>query len=102
MKPHLQDWKWAALLALVLLGVAIFAVYVVHPGFGRWYLSLLPGWFVAFPISALISKVIPIEKSLVFWDWGLIMVFNFIWYFGVSYAVIKAYRLISKRVEIPK
>lgn len=58
-----------------------------------WYFMLLAASIVAAPISDVFNKAPTREESVVFWV--LLACFNLLWYFGISYAAIKAYRLFS-------
>ena len=80
----------------MLLGLAMFAVFKVPHGFEEqvgWYLLLLPGGIFAAAISEFLGKVVPREQALVFK--GLLVAFNFIWYFVITYAPIRTYRFVS-------
>ena len=96
MNRHLSDKSRASIVAVTLLAVAAYAVFEFQHGFEEqvgWYLTLLPGSIVAAGISGLIQKVIPGAKSVTFW--GLLVCLNFLWYFGISFAFIKAYRFVA-------
>jgi hypothetical protein len=87
---------WSCVAALVLLGLAGFAVFKVPHGFEEqvgWYLLLLPGTIFAAAISELLGKIVPREQSLLFR--GLLVGFNFVWYFVITYAAIRTYRFVS-------
>jgi bacteriorhodopsin len=97
MKLELSDRSWACIAGLGLLGLASFAVFGFQHGFEgqiAWYFTLLPGSIVAVLISDLFNKSATRGESVLFW--ALFICFNFLWYFGISYAVIKAYRFLSK------
>jgi hypothetical protein len=79
------------------LAVACFAVFAVPHGFEEvigWYLYLLPGSFVAGGISDWISKRSESVAYIAFW--GTLLGLSFLWYFGISFAAIKIYRLVGK------
>jgi len=85
---------------VALLAVACFAVFGVQHGFEEaigWYLYLLPGSFVAGGISDRISKTSELLAYLAFW--GMLLGLSFLWYFGISFAAIKIYRVIRKAFE---
>jgi len=96
MRMHWSDWSRCCLAAAVLLGVAAIAVFKIPHGFEEqvgWYLVLLPGAFFAAAISDLVTRIIPRDNSFVF-D-GLLVCFNFFWYFLICFAGMKVYRIIS-------
>ncbi len=96
MKLHWSDWNRACISAAVLLALAGLAVFKIPHGFEEgvgWYLCLLPGAIFAAAISDLIQKVIPQSKSILFDT--LLIGFNFLWYFVISYLPLKTYRFIS-------
>jgi hypothetical protein len=100
MNLHWSDWTRACLAASVLLGLAAFAVLGLHHGFEEqvgWYVGLLPGAFFAAAFSDLAEKTIPRGNSIVFWV--LLVCFNFLWYFIISYAAIKTYRFFSEALK---
>jgi hypothetical protein len=74
----------------------MFAVFKVPHGFEEqvgWYLLLLPGAIFAAAISDFLGKVVPREQALAFK--GLLVGFNFIWYFVITYAAVRTYRFVS-------
>jgi len=101
VRLRLSDSGCAAFLGAVLLAIAAYAVFGFQHGFEEqvgWYITLLPGGIVAAAISDIIKKIIPRFESFAFW--GSLVCLNFFWYFGISLAAIKVYRLIlnaSKR-----
>jgi hypothetical protein len=87
-------------LAAVLLALAGLAVFKIPHGFEEgvgWYVSLLPGAIFAAAISDLIQKVIPQSKCIVFDI--LLICFNFLWSFAISYLPLKTYRFISATLK---
>jgi hypothetical protein len=94
MRPRISDWKWACISAVVLLGMALFVVFVVHPGGFEgqlvWYFSMLPGSVPAQLLSDPIYRLAPNAEPVI--SWLLIIGFNFAWYWGISYACIKVFR----------
>ena len=102
MNLHLSDRSRASLVAVVLFALAAYAVFGFEHGFEEqvgWYLTLLPASIVAAGISDLIQKAIPGAKSVTFW--GLLTVLNFLWYFGISFAFIKTYRVVAGSSKQP-
>jgi hypothetical protein len=80
----------------VLLTLAWLAVFKIRHGFEEgvgWYLCLLPGAIFAAAISDPVQKVIPQSKPVMFDT--LLISFNFLWYFVISYLPLKTYRFVS-------
>jgi hypothetical protein len=77
-----------------LLGLAAFVIFVIHPGgFDEqvgWYFALFPGSIPALFLSALISKLAPRVETITYC--AAITIFNFGWYWGISYAAIRIFR----------
>ncbi|HYA22775.1 MAG TPA: hypothetical protein VEF05_01360 [Terriglobales bacterium] len=97
MKLHLSDSGRAAFGAVCLFGVAAYAVFGFQHGFEEqvgWYITLLPGAIVAAGISDIVTKIAPSAEFVTFW--GLLVCFNLVWYFGISFVAIKAYRFVAK------
>ena len=97
MKLHLSDSRRAAIGALCLFGGAAYAVFGFQHGFEEqvgWYVTLLPGAILAAGISDIVTKTTPSAGSVTFW--GLLVCFNLVWYFGISFVAIKAYRYVAK------
>ena len=94
MGLHMSDWKWACIPAVCLLGMALFVVFVIHPGGfegqGAWFLLLLPGSIPTALLSDFVYKSAPSRDNVVYWV--LLISFNFGWYWGISSAVIKIFR----------
>ena len=97
MHLHMSDWKWACIPAICLLGMALFVVFVIHPGGFEgqlvWYFGLLPGAFPASVLSDLVYKLAPSVEPVI--NWVLIITLNFSWYWGISYAMIKIFRSVG-------
>jgi hypothetical protein len=74
--------------------MALFVVFVIHPGGFEgqvgWYFGLLPGAFLASVLSDLFYKLAPSVEPVI--NWALIIILNFGWYWGISYATIKIFR----------
>jgi hypothetical protein len=91
---HISDWKWACIAAICLLGMALFVVFVIHPGGFEgqvgWFFLLLPGSLPASVLSDRVYKLAPNVEPVI--NWALIIIFNYAWYWGISYTVIKIFR----------
>src|SRR5258708_24169064 len=94
MGLHMSDWKWACIAAVCLLGMAAFVVFVIHPGGfegqGAWFLVLLLGSIPAMLLSEGVYKLVPSVEPVIYWT--LIIVFNYGWYLGISYLMIRIFR----------
>jgi hypothetical protein len=94
MRHPIPDWKWACIAASCLFGIAAFVIFVIKPdgfeGQVAWFLLLLPGSIPTAFLSDLVYKLAPSAESVVYWV--LSVCFNFGWYWGISYAVIKIFR----------
>jgi hypothetical protein len=62
---------------------------------GTWHCC--PASIFAAGISEFIGKLVPHEQSFAFR--GLLVCFNFIWYFAISYAAIRTYRFVSETLK---
>ena len=95
------NWKCACVAAFALLGVAVFVVFVIHPGGFEgqigWFLDLLPGAIVGEILADAVSKTVPRVERIVYWC--SILSISFLWYFALSYAVIRTYRYLICRSE---
>jgi len=91
MNPKLSNWKWACIGATLLTILAMFVVFTLHPGGfesqGAWLFLLLPGTIAAYPIADYLHHAAPRAEPAMFWS--LTLGFNFVWYFLVTYVVIK-------------
>lgn len=95
-----MDWKHASIAAAVFLGIAALVVYVVHPGgfegHVAWFFALFPGA----PAVAVLGKQIPkLDPLLSAALWPLILFLTYVWYFALSYAAIKGFRLLSRTIH---
>ncbi len=94
MPLKISDRKWACIAAACLLSMAAFIVFVIHPGGfagqGAWLFALLPGTIPAMFLSDLVYKLTPKTEPVI--DAALIVIFNFVWYWAISYAIIKSFR----------
>ena len=101
MALRFSDWKWACIAALGLLGVAAFIVFVIHPGEFEgqvgWFFGLLPGVFPAAVFSDFVYKIAPRAWPIA--NWSLIIGLSFLWYFTISYAVIKTCRFFARALK---
>ena len=75
--------------------MALFVVFVIHPGGfegqGAWFLLLLPGSLPAHVLTDQVYKLAPSAEPVIYW--ALITSFNFAWYGGISYAIVKIFRV---------
>jgi hypothetical protein len=97
MSLGMSDRKYASIAALVLLGAATFIVFVIHPesfeGQIVWLFGLLPGAVVGETVTDRFVEITPLLYSITFWPFTLGT--SFLWYFAISYALIKTYRFVS-------
>ncbi|SRR5260370_29384780 len=94
MKMNLSDWSRSCLAAIGLLGLAAFVVFKIPHGFEEQiavYFMLLPGAFFAAPISDFLVGSAQRNESFIFV--GLMVCFNFVWYFLICFICIKGYRM---------
>jgi hypothetical protein len=98
MRIHLSDSKWACISGLCLSGLAFFVVLVIRPGGFEtqigWFVALLPGALVGFPISDFVYKLAPGVERFVFWI--LLIGLDFLWYAVISYVLIKIWRFAGR------
>jgi hypothetical protein len=92
------DGKWALLTALVLVSLAVFVVFVFRPGGFEaqigWYFGLLPGAIPGAYLANHVARWVPnLERAV---QWSSILVLSFLWYFVISYGVIKLCRLVLR------
>jgi len=91
MSLHIPDWKRAAFAGIVLTGLATAVVFGINPGGfegqGSWFLVLLPAALVAYPLLDYFHRVAPHAETAAFWV--LLIGFNFLWYWGLSYVTIR-------------
>ncbi len=97
MSLHIPDWKRAAIAAIVLTVLAAAVVFGISPGGfegqGGWLLVLLPAALLAYPLLDYIDKVAPHAQAAAFWV--LLIGFNFLWYWGLSYVAIRFWRFLK-------
>jgi hypothetical protein len=95
-----RDWKYACLSAAVLLGTAWFIAFVPHRGgdLGTWLLwagRLLPGVIAAVRFASIFGQQTRLAGIAAF---PIIVAVSFLWYFALSYAAIKVYRLVRAMI----
>jgi hypothetical protein len=92
MSMRLSDWKLATIAASVFLAFVALLVFVIQPfGFENgigWFFVLLPGASFAFH-----SKVAGASRVVLL---ILTVGVSFLWYWTISYILIKAYRLVRR------
>lgn len=98
MAFRFANWMWAFAAALGLLGAAAFIIFVIHPGGFEgqigWLIALMPGAIVGLPLADRVFKVAPRAERVALWS--SVLGITFIWYFAISYAAVKAYRLFAR------
>jgi hypothetical protein len=74
--------------------MAAFIVFGIHPGGFEgqvaWFFLLFPGAFPAIVLSDGAYKLAP--SAVPFAYWTLLISFNFCWYWGISFILIKILR----------
>jgi hypothetical protein len=79
-----------------LTGIAAFVLFVIHPGGFEtgigWFLVLLPGTFAGYGLSDHLHRIAPHVEPIVFWT--PIVGISFLWYWGISYGMIKLVRAV--------
>jgi hypothetical protein len=97
MSLKFPDWKRAAFAAIVLTGLATAVVFGINPGGfegqAGWFLVLLPAALSAYPLLDYIDKVAPHAEPAAYW--ALLIGFNFLWYWGLSYAAVRFWRFLA-------
>ena len=97
MRLHIANWKGACISAAILTGLAMLVVFGFHPGGfesqGAWLLLLLPGTLAAYPLSDLSYRFASHAEPVIFWV--LVIGFNFLWYWAISFIAIKILRTTS-------
>jgi hypothetical protein len=95
----MSEPKYAGMAALVLSGAAALIVLVIHPGGFEgqigWAFGLLPGAIVGAAVADRVYKIAPVLESITYWS--LTLGAGLLWYFVLSYFVIKTYRFVSSR-----
>lgn len=97
MSTRIPDWKWASIAAAVLTCLAVVVVFGINPGGfegqGAWLLVLLPASLASYSVADYVHKVVPHAEHAVFWITAF--GFNFLWYWGISYAVMRIRRFLG-------
>jgi hypothetical protein len=94
MRHRISDRTWACIAAACVLVIAAFIIFVIHPGGfegqGVCLFALLPGTIPAMFLSDIVSRL-ALRAEPVIYD-APIAIFNFAWYWGISFVVIKIFR----------
>lgn len=68
---RIADWKFACVAAFALLVVAVFVVFVIHPGGFEgqigWFFGLLPGAIVGASLADMAYKMVPLAERIIWW-----------------------------------
>lgn len=100
MALRAPDWAMAVIAAFVLLGTATFILFRVSlMGLGEdsnvlWTFGMLPGYLVFLIASAVGIRSHASSTGVTLWL--LVLAFSYLWYFGVSYALIALCRRIHR------
>ena len=98
MNFRVADRVWAFVAAVGLLATASFVGFVIHPGGFEgqigWFFALMPGAIVGLSLADHVFKVVPSAERIVLWS--SVIAITFLWYFAISYAVIKTYRFLVR------
>ena len=101
MSVYISDRQWAVVAALGLVGLAACVIFWVHPGGFEtqiaWLLILLPGEFVAAPVSDQLYRLAPRAERIVFWT--LLIGLSILWYWGISYTLMKIFRAVVRTIK---
>ena len=97
----MSDWKYATFAALVLLGAAAFIVFVIHLGGFEgqiaWFFGLLPGAIIGAIVADRFTSTSFLLSSITYW--AFVLCISLLWYFAISYAVIKICHLVSAHFD---
>ena len=95
------DWISASIAASGLLAIAAFVIFVIHPGGFEgqigWAFALMPGMPAGLILADGVYKVAPSADRIVLWSSALGI--TFLWYFAISYSVLKIYRLLVRAMS---
>jgi hypothetical protein len=103
MNLRMSHGKIALIGALLFLGIAVFVLFVIHPGGFEgqigWLYGLMPGALVVASAADRIGKLVPIASPGVSYVvfWSAILGVTFLWYFAITYGLVKAFHFISLR-----
>jgi len=93
VRVRLSDWVLAWVGALGLLGTASFIVFVIRPGGfeggGYWFILFLPGTLA----GIFAGDRIYLNRAAF---WALTLGLSIVWYFAISYVVIKVCRFAAR------
>lgn len=93
----MSDCIRAALTAVALLGITSLAVFAIPHGFEEgigWFVFLLPGVWIAGPISNAMRIANPAVENFIFRT--LLFVISFAWYFAICFMGFKMYRFVKR------
>jgi hypothetical protein len=84
---------------LALVAIALIVIFLIHPGGFEtgigWFFAVLPGALPAILVSDHIYRVAPsIERAAY---WLLLVGISFVWYWAITFVLIKASRLVVRR-----
>jgi hypothetical protein len=92
------DWLWALIAASGLEAAAAFIVFVIRPGGFEgqigWFIGLMPGALLWYLLADHVRAIPPAVEPILIW--GSVLGITFLWYFAISYVLIKAYRLVAR------
>jgi hypothetical protein len=102
MHLPVSDWKWASILAVSLLGMAFFVVFVINPGGRAGCLALSFASRLISRVRAVGSRLPASIKRGISCREGADVGFNFAGYWLISYAVIKIFRAGGRQLGSPE
>jgi hypothetical protein len=101
MSSRLVDWIWVGGIALVLIGIAAFVVFVIRPGGfeggGYWAMVLLPGASVGLLVPDKFLGTAAQGGSYLFWI--VTFAFSFVWYFAIAHFVRKSFLFLLRALR---
>ena len=98
MVVHISDELRALVLAIALLAIAVVIAFGIRPdpqGHARWFFVVLPGAFAAPAFLDVEWKVFHHAGPAVAWSTEIL--FSYVWYFVVSYVLVKGYRTLRAK-----